>query len=70
MHDSVFNRNRKVGEIMKKETIHVFSAMEHTLQQMPKYNPHAVGHGIIRSGKYKTRQQRKAEVRKMVREVE
>lgn len=54
---------------MKKETIHVFSALEHTIQKMPKYNAHAVGHGIHRSAKYPTRQQRKAEVRRMQREV-
>ena len=55
---------------MKKETIHVFSALEHTIQKMPKYNAHAVGHGIHRSAKYPTRQQRKAEVRRMQREVD
>lgn len=38
---------------MKKETIKVKNSVENTLSQMPKYNPHQTGCGVIVSKKYK-----------------
>lgn len=36
----------------KNETIKVFTSIESTLMQMPKYNTHAIGNGVYSDKRY------------------
>lgn len=49
----------------KKIDIVKISSVENTLRQMPRFNAYASGHGAFQNkGKYPTRSQRKANLRK------
>jgi len=50
---------------MKKQVVHVFSALEATKKQMPYYNAFtACGTGVWNSKKHKNRAGRKTELRR------